>query len=264
MTRAPGRVLVISDDAAARGWFSTFLSSMGCQCVATSSGQALASIRREDSDAVLIDLRCSEMSAEALVSEIELTAPHLWGRVLVLGEEPAAPEAAEPTRRQALGVRLRRERLIEELWPTLQPLLAAPPRPRRGVAAQMARIARRVYDSLLQPLPAGVRGHRASSRQLVYTHEQTTVDVVIKPAERSEHVVVLGQILAAGDPTGSFADLPVALVAPAGPVVTTRTNALGEFRLEFEHVESAGLQLRFGEMLLVPLGDMDWASRALR
>jgi DNA-binding NtrC family response regulator len=128
MTAAPGRVLVISDEVAARGWFSTFLTSMGCQCVATSSGSALPRIRRGDCDAVLIDLRCSEISAKELVAEIEHSAPHLSGRILVLGDEHAAPEAAaEPTGRQALLARLRRERLIEELWPTLRPLLAVPP-----------------------------------------------------------------------------------------------------------------------------------------
>jgi CheY-like chemotaxis protein len=262
MTRAPGRVLVISDDVAARSWFSTFLTSMGCQCVATPSGTALPNIQRGDCDAVLVDLRCSEMSAEELVSEIEHTAPHLSGRVLVLGDEPATPAAPQPTARQALLARLRRERLIEELWPTLKPLLAAPGKP--GVSAQMARIARCVYDSFRQPLPAAVRGHQRSSRQLVYRHQKTMVDMVIKPVLRSERIVLLGQILTAGEPAGSFADLPVALLAPAGSVVATRTNRFGEFSLEFEYVESAELQLRFGETLLVPLGDMDWAKRGLQ
>jgi CheY-like chemotaxis protein len=262
MTAAPGRVLVISDDAAARGWFATFLSSMGCQCVATSSGTALPNIRRGDCDAVLIDLRCSETSAEELVSEIEHSAPHLSGRILVLGDESAAPEAADPPRRQALLARLRRERLIEELWPTLKPLLAVPPK--AGVATQMARIARRVYDSFRQPLPTAIRGHHPSSRQLVYRHQKTLVDMVIRPIVRSERIVLLGQILAAGEPTDLFADVPVALLAPAGSVVATRTNRLGEFSLEFDYIKSAELQLRFGEMLLVPLGDMDWSKRGLQ
>jgi len=262
MTAAPGRVLAISDDVAARGWLSTFLASMGCQCVAISSGKALPSIRRGDCHAVLIDLPCSETSAKELVSEIEQAAPHLWGRVLLLTDEPAAPEAAELTHRQIPLLRLGRKRLIEELWPTLQPLLAAPSKP--NVAAQIARIARRVYDSFRQPMPAPVRGHHPSSRQLVYRHHKTMVDLVIKPVLRSERIVLLGQILTAGEPAGSSADLPVALLAPTGSVAATRTNRFGEFSLEFEYIQSAELQLRFGETLLVPLGDMDWANRGVQ
>jgi hypothetical protein len=90
------------------------------------------------------------------------------------------------------------------------------------------------------------------------------VDMVIKPLLRSERIVLLGQILKAGKPARSVADLHVALVAPAGSVVATRTNRFGEFSLEFEYIESAELQLRFGEMLLVPLGDMDWAKQGLQ
>lgn len=260
VTGAPGQVLVISDYVAARAWFATFLASKGCRCVVTSSGSALLRIRRGDCNAVLIDLPCSERPAEELVSEIEHAAPSLWGRVLVVTDEPAAREAAELTRGHLL-VRMSRTRLIEELWPTLQPLLAAPPRP--GVAAQRAPMAQRVFDSFRQP-SSGVRGHHASSRQLVYRHEQTTVDVLLKPSLVSERIVLLGQILRAGEPPGTLADLSVALFAPAGSLVATRTNQLAEFSLAFEYIESGELELRFGEMLLVPLGDMDWAKRRLQ
>jgi CheY-like chemotaxis protein len=122
---APARrkVLIIEDEPAIRNVIYVLLAGLGCESdVAHNGREALAMIQHEDFDAVLLDLRCSDLPPEQVVSEIKEIRPNLVGRVLVITGEVADPQTLEMIERNCLP-HVPRSRLMQELWERLRTLL---------------------------------------------------------------------------------------------------------------------------------------------
>jgi DNA-binding NtrC family response regulator len=127
VTKAPARrkVLIIEDEPSIRNVLYVLLAALGCEGdVAYSGQQALAMIRREKFDAVLLDLRCSNVPAEHVVSQIKEIRPNLLGRVLVITGEVTDPQAMQLIEQHVLP-HIPGSRLISDLWGQLRGLLGA-------------------------------------------------------------------------------------------------------------------------------------------
>jgi CheY-like chemotaxis protein len=121
MSRTPQyrRVLIVEDEPSIRNTLYVLLAGLGCEGDAVPDGQqALAKIRREEFDAVLLDLRCSNVNAETVVPQIQEIRPSLVGRVLVITGEVADAATLDMIERHCLQHvpqhRLRRD-LLDEL-----------------------------------------------------------------------------------------------------------------------------------------------------
>ena len=119
------KVLILEDEPAIRNVLYVLLAGLGCEGDVVHNGpQALASINRESFDAVLLDLRCSELPPEKLVSEIVQIQPSLVGRILVITGEVADPQILALIEQNSLA-HVPRQRVAIELWDRLRTLLGA-------------------------------------------------------------------------------------------------------------------------------------------
>lgn len=117
------RVLIVEDDAAIRNVLYVLLAGVGCEGdIAYSGKQALAMLSREKFDAVLLDLRCSNLPAEQVVSQIQEIRPSLVGRVLVITGEISDGQTLEVVERHCLP-HVPRNRLMQDLWGRLRTVL---------------------------------------------------------------------------------------------------------------------------------------------
>ena len=115
-----------------------------------------------------------------------------------------------------------------------------------------ALIARLTFDSAAQLHPAGARGDRPASRQLMYQAGDYWVDLRLDRARNSMRVILVGQVANQKDPLLQMARLPVFVMAGRKIVSETASNEFGEFSLEFlprqdlrlcVQVTQAGVQL---------------------
>ena len=117
------KVLIIEDEPSIRNILYVLLAGLGCEGdVAYSGQQALAMISREQFDAVLLDLRCTDVTAAQMVSQIKEIRPSLLGRVLVITGEVTDPQAMELIERHVLP-HIPGSRLISDLWGQLRGIL---------------------------------------------------------------------------------------------------------------------------------------------
>lgn len=117
------KVLIIEDEPSIRNTLYVLLAGMGCEGdVAYTGQQALSKVSRESFDAVLLDLRCSNVTADEVVSGIKELRPNLVGRVLVITGEVADAKTLEFVERHCLP-HVSRSRLPRELWTRLRGLL---------------------------------------------------------------------------------------------------------------------------------------------
>jgi hypothetical protein len=116
-----------------------------------------------------------------------------------------------------------------------------------------------VFDSFSQPALAGVRSGAVAARQMVYEAEGMIVDLRFDRSPRSECVSLIGQVLDQKAPRVSLANVFVMLWTEKGLVLAeTRTNALGEFHIEFEaqnHLRLS-IQASAGKLIRIPLANL--------
>ncbi len=94
--------------------------------------------------------------------------------------------------------------------------------------------ARLVFDSLSQPLTAGVRSGVMDSRQLAFEAEGTIVDLVLDTRPQSGTISLVGQVVDKGGARVAPRQVAVILWMEIGqPLVETLANEFGEFQLEF-------------------------------
>lgn len=104
-----------------------------------------------------------------------------------------------------------------------------------------------LFDSLSQPLLAGVRSSAATARQVVYEAEGLTVDLRFDRVVPSGKVSAVGQILDSRIPRERVSGAPVVVWTENGQLVATTTaNSYGEFQLEFEAQDDLRLTARVG------------------
>jgi CheY-like chemotaxis protein len=117
------KVLIVEDEPAIRNVLFVLLAGLGCEGdVAYTGQQALSMVSRESFDAVLVDLRCNNLGAEEVVSQIKEISPNLVGRVLVITGEVTDPETMELLSRHLLP-HVPRSRLMPELFSQLRGIL---------------------------------------------------------------------------------------------------------------------------------------------
>ena len=117
------KILIIEDEPAIRNVLYVLLAGLGWDGdVAPNAQQALSMVRKERFDAVLLDLRSTQLPAEEMVSAITELRPSLVGRVLVITSEVSDPQTLQMLERCAVP-HLPRSRLSTDLWGRLRTLL---------------------------------------------------------------------------------------------------------------------------------------------
>jgi hypothetical protein len=104
-----------------------------------------------------------------------------------------------------------------------------------------------VFDTLLQPILAGVRSASAiaAARQTVYEGEGLTVDLRFDRQPYSSKVHLIGQVLDSGKFGDTLANFPAVLWTEKGlHVAESRTNDFGEFHVEFEAQDNLKLSIQ--------------------
>ncbi|TAM82755.1 MAG: response regulator [Acidobacteria bacterium] len=121
------KVLLIEDEPVAREVLRALVNNLGCHGEVVADGrQALAMVRYEDFDAVLLDLRSSAMPFDEVVSGIHDIRPSLVGRVLVITGEADDKTTLDLVERFFL-LQVRRSRLKLDLAGRLRALLQIAP-----------------------------------------------------------------------------------------------------------------------------------------
>ena len=120
-------VLIVEDEPSIRNVLYLLLAGLGCEGnVAHTAQQALSMIEKQSFDAMLLDLRCSEMPAAEMASAIKELRPSLVGRVLVITGEVADPQTLEMIKKNCWP-HIPRHRVMQELWDRLRSLLGSSP-----------------------------------------------------------------------------------------------------------------------------------------
>jgi CheY-like chemotaxis protein len=258
--RQSRKVLIICADPSARDTIRVLLGSMGCQCVVASGvQQAIAVLEQENPDAAIVDPRSSDFSAAPILSGLDKICARLGGRVVVLTGHEKEQEVKELLERYSLPG-IRRDRLLQELWGNLESSF----RPKE-VLRRIMNAAHLVFDSFLQPMPAGVRGlSQLPARQLIYQSGSLMVDLWLEPQTDSNSLALVGQIVDSSRPDCQFGSIPVVLHGRKGPIALTTTNKFGEFHFNFDFEPSGTLEIEVGgnHWVSVALPGLQWAQRA--
>lgn len=94
-------------------------------------------------------------------------------------------------------------------------------------------VAKLVYDSAREPLPAGIRAGERLSRRALFAAGDHQVDLQLDRQPASDIVTLIGQVV--GRQQGSdLANVPVWLMERDSLVQRTTCNTFGEFHLEYE------------------------------
>jgi hypothetical protein len=91
-------------------------------------------------------------------------------------------------------------------------------------------VAALVFDTLDQPMLAGVRHAGTAARQLLYRAGDVDVDVKIESMESNERITLVGQVLATS--TKFLENTPVKLESHGMTRFKTTTNLVGEFSFD--------------------------------
>ncbi len=121
-------------------------------------------------------------------------------------------------------------------------------------------LARLVYDSFREPLPAGVRTQQRRSRQSLYEAGDFQLDLRVEQERGSSQVSLVGQIENRREPARGVSSLPVFLSSGKRVVARTVSNQFGEFHLNYEpksHLRLCVPVLQgLGQRIEVPLNDL--------
>jgi CheY-like chemotaxis protein len=257
--RELGKILVVSEDPWVRDTIRVLLGSMGCQCVTTRSvRQELATLGQEGLGALIVDARVLASATAAALSGIDEICLNLRGLVIVLTSEGQNPVVADLIDRYDL-VPISRERLLQDLWRTVNPLL----RP-ISVTRRIMQAARLIFDSFLQPAPAGIRISQLHGRRFLYQAGSLMVDLSLEPPlTDSRRISLVGQLMDSAMPERDLEVLSVGLQGLKGPIALTSTNKFGEFQLEFSPEQNVKLEIETAERnwISIILPSLEWAEK---
>jgi hypothetical protein len=245
------KVLFIGNESSASHVVCDFLHTAGCKCTVASGSESLAWIEQEFFSAVLVDVTKPQASHEQTILAIKEIRPALAKRILLItGPEPA--ERSEFLSLPQISI----EKPLSQLWTKLEEILAVP-RPSRLTPPGMQN-ARLIFDSFSVPAVAGIRGPLAAARQLTYQYDSATVNLLIHLEDKEKRISLVGQVLDVS--MRAVHGLPVLLSDGNRPLAEATTSQFGEFRLQVDLMEYAGLQIRLaeGSWIHMPLENMDW------
>jgi len=123
-------------------------------------------------------------------------------------------------------------------------------------SAGVALLAKRVFDSSLDPSPVGIRGSSVSARQLQYEAGDYLIDLQLERRTGGAGTLV-GQVVHAWR-EGASCGAGVVLLQEGAVVGQTCANSLGEFQFDFAHRDNLriGLGIPDGVLIDVPLSDV--------
>ena len=118
-------------------------------------------------------------------------------------------------------------------------------------------VARLVYDSFRQPLPAGVRSQDRITRQALFEAGGYSVHLRVEHHGTSEIATLMGQLGNRESPGAPADDVQVRLKTRKKIIATTSCNSFGEFHLAYSPAPALQLEVSLGwtgRVLDVPLG----------
>ena len=250
------RVLIICDRAAERDTIRVLVGTMGCQWVLASGiEEALVLLGRERTSATLLELPGTISDPAKLEEGVRELLVRFPGRVIVLTDETPGPLIRELITKYSIPF-VQRDRLAVDLWPSLESMVY-PQLQTRGVA----KVARLVMDTFLQPLPAGIRYVQPNTRQLVYEAPALTADIAFERPPNSLRTTLIGQVMRTKDPHMPLNGVTVVLKDRKGPLDVKITNEAGEFSFEFQDESSLSLEIEVSpnDWVLLISPPLDWA-----
>jgi CheY-like chemotaxis protein len=259
MGGGPGSILVIAEDPWARDTMRILLSSMGCHCVMASSiEQALAKLGQENLDAAIADAHLITAATSPGLSGLDQICLRLGGRVIIVTGQGHDPEVAALVQKYGLPG-ISRERLLQDLWSTLNSLLRS-----NSVFRRIINSARLIFDSFLQPAPVGIRISQLAGRRFVYQAGSLMVDLSLEPPQTdTRRISLVGQLLDSAKPERQLDILSVALQGPKGPIAFASTNKFGEFHFEFDPEQNVKLEIETAanQWISVVLPRLEWLEQ---
>jgi hypothetical protein len=93
--------------------------------------------------------------------------------------------------------------------------------------------ARLVYDSLHEPVAAGMRAEDRDTRQMLYQAGDYFLDLRVEREREKNTVVLVGQVASKTDDTSSAEGFPVLLTSRGEVIATAPCNQFGEFQMEY-------------------------------
>lgn len=253
------RVLIICERAAERDTIRVLVGTMGCQWVlALGIDEALAIAGRERTSAALLELPGSLSDAGRIDQAVRELLVRFPGRVIALIDESPAPMIRELLCRYSIPS-VQRDRLAMDLWPRLESMVY----PQLGIR-RITKVARLVFDTLLQPLPAGIRHLQPDTRQLVYEAPALTADIAFERYPDSTRTTLTGQIMRANSPQIPLNGVPIVLKGHKGPLGLMITNEAGEFSFELQDERTVSLEIEVSpnDWVLLMSPPLDWVGRA--
>lgn len=253
------RVLIVCERAADRDTIRVLVGTMGCQWVLASGiEEALALAGRERTSAALLELPETNSDAVKVDQGIRELLVRFPGRVIALTDESPTPRIRELLSRYSIPS-VQRDRLAIDLWPRLESMVY----PQLGIR-RITKVARLVFDTFLQPLPAGIRNLQPDTRQLVYEAPALTADIAFERFPDSARTTVTGQIMRTSSPQIPLNGVPVVLKGQKGALGLMITNEAGEFSFEFQNERTISLEIEVTPndwvLLMSPL--LDWVGSA--
>jgi hypothetical protein len=131
---------------------------------------------------------------------------------------------------------------------------------RHAVEPDAVSIASLIFDSMKQPLTAGIRSAAASMQHLVYEVEGLSVHLSFERRPDATTIFAMGQVLDKQAPLAWLGNATVVLWSDKGLVVTmAETNGYGEFQLEFEPQNHLRLTIATidRKTVRIPLGNLE-------
>jgi hypothetical protein len=119
--------------------------------------------------------------------------------------------------------------------------IAALGRPEKVTFAAV--VAKLIYDSFREPLPAGVRSQQTVSRQALYEAGEFSVDLRLEHERGEATVTLVGQVANRNQPGVPIANCPVLLFSGAEVVARAATDEYGEFQMKYRPGKHLRLQL---------------------
>ena len=134
---------------------------------------------------------------------------------------------------------------------------------RRRLLPKRARMARLIFDSLLEPLPVGVRGDSPMPRRVLERAGNWLVDLRFEPVA-GKRIVLIGQALRRGKPDVAGVGFPILLMSADTLFTETSTNQFGEFQLQFDRANDLRIYIEVPRQrpIGIVLPDLDNPSEA--
>ena len=228
VTRTQPKVLMIGAHRLVLDNVRVLLAPMGYQCLIGSSlKKALVLLEKEKPDAAVVDVQVLVSSQAEILLALHKVFLRLPGRAVVLTREEE--DSQLPVLDAYYLPKVPVDLIFQELLPCLDLLFH-----RNIVPRQALDSARLVFDSSLQPSPAGVRSAPLVDHRLLYECGDVMVDLWLEPHRDSNRIKLVGQILHEVKSGSLLPCSPVVLQSKLEPMEATTTNELGEFCLDFD------------------------------